>query len=77
MYLDDKASPELGRTMLQHSFQYAHVKAFQHMRHLKEDFIVLAQHLNEKMARLIKLFNSQRAAFKLFLRLITGLLVFR
>ena len=47
MYLDDKASPELGRTMLQHSFQYAHVKAFQHMRHLKEDLIVLAQHLDE------------------------------
>ena len=107
MYLDDKASPELGRTMLQHSFQYAHVKAFQHMCYLKEDFIVLAQHLDEahdektfnyattlsitqrqnscvqtshldeKMARLIKLFNSQRAAFKLVLRLIMGLLVFR
>ena len=106
-YLDHKASPKLVGTMLQHSFQYANVKAFQHMRHLKEDLIVLAQHLDEahdektfncattlsitqrqnscvqtshldeKMARLIKLFNSQRAAFKLFLRLIMELLVCR
>lgn len=47
MYLDDKASPELVRTRLQHSFQNAHVKALQHMRHLKKDFIVLAQHLDQ------------------------------
>jgi hypothetical protein len=25
MYLDDNASPELARTMLQHSFKYAHL----------------------------------------------------
>jgi hypothetical protein len=45
--LDDKASPELVRTMLQHSFQYAHLEALQHMRHVKKQFIVLAQHLDE------------------------------
>lgn len=47
MYLDDKASPKLVGTMLQHSFEYAHLKALQHVCHLKEDFIVLAQHLDE------------------------------
>lgn len=48
MYLDDKASPKLVGTMLQHSFQYAHLKALQHLCHLKKDFIVLTQHLDEE-----------------------------
>jgi hypothetical protein len=47
MYLNDKASPKLVGTVLQHSFQYAHLKALQHMCHLKKDFVVLAQHLDK------------------------------
>lgn len=49
-YLDDKASTKLVGTILQHSFQYAHLKTLQHVCHLKKDFIVLAQHLDEDEA---------------------------
>lgn len=45
MYLDDKASPELARTMLQLPLQYADPKALEQMRSLEKDVILLAQYL--------------------------------